>query len=211
MAEAPHSYTSRRALRTPGFWLLLFGYGMNLAALNSVLAHAIPFATDASFSRASASMALAVNGLGNLLSKAVWGYGLQRIPPRRLAVTAFCLGGVGVGLMLLAAASASPVQLFAGFFCYGFGFGGTIPISEYLWVSYFGRAHIGEIRGLAQLLMIVGPTAGPVLVGAGYDLYGNYRLAFMVIIAVYLVGGLLVGLSRAPHEQPRPESKVSLR
>ena len=196
-----------QAVRTPGFWLLLFGYSMNQAALTSVLAHAIPFATDASFSRTTASLALAVNGLGNLLSKAVWGYCLQRFPPRRLAVAAFSLGGTGVALMLLAASSSDLLGnggsatklLFAGFFCYGFGFGGTIPISEYLWVSYFGRAHIGAVRGVSQPLMIVGPTIGPVLVGVGYDLTGSYRLAFLAIIAAYLLGALLVAISRAPQ------------
>ena len=206
-ATEPPSYTSGQALRTPGFWLLLFGYSMNQAALSSVLAHAIPFATDASFSRTTASLALAVNGLGNLLSKAVWGYCLQRFPPRRLAVFAFSLGGTGVALMLLAASSAERLGnggsaaglLFAGFFCYGFGFGGTIPVSEYLWVSYFGRAHIGAIRGVSQPLTIIGPTIGPVLVGVGFDLTGSYRLAFIAVIATYLLGALLVAISRAPQ------------
>ena len=206
-ADEPPSYTSGQALRTPGFWLLLLGYSMNQAALSSVLAHAIPFATDASFSRTTAALALAVNGLGNLLSKAVWGYCLQRFAARRLAVIAFSLGGTGVALMLLAASSADALGsegsatalLFAGFFCYGFGFGGTIPISEYLWVSYFGRAHIGAVRGVSQPLTIIGPTVGPVLVGLGYDMTGSYLLGFLAIIATYLLGALLVAISRAPQ------------
>lgn len=114
-------------------------------------------------------------------------------------MAAFSLGGAGVGMMLLAASTAEPALLFAGFFCYGFGFGGTIPISEYLWVSYFGRAHIGAIRGIAQPLTIIGPTVAPVLVGVGFDLQGSYRLAFIGIIAVYLLAGLLVGISRPPR------------
>ncbi len=193
------SYTGSQAVRSPGFWLLLFGYSMNQAALASVLVHAVPFATDASFSRRTAALALAVNGLGNLVSKAVWGYCLQRFPPRRLAMAAFSMGGAGVAMMLLAASTAEPALLFAGFFCYGFGFGGTIPISEYLWVSYFGRAHIGAIRGIAQPLTIIGPTVAPVLVGVGFDLQGSYRLGFIGIIVVYLLAALLVGISRPPR------------
>lgn len=201
MQDAP-SLTSRQAVRSPGFWLLLLGYGFNQAALSSVLAHAVPFASDASFSRGAASLALAVNGLGNLLSKAVWGYCLQRYPARRLAIAAFSLGAVGVAQMLLAAASGSSLLLFSGFFCYGFGFGGTIPISEYLWVTYFGRAHIGAIRGIAQPLTAAGPTLGPVLVGAAYDLSNSYRAGFLAIIGAYLAGAVLVGVSRAPQAGP---------
>ena len=199
--DEPPSYTSRQAMRTSGFWLLLLGYSMNQAALASVLAHAIPFATDASFTRRTAALALAVNGLGNLLSKAVWGYCLQHYPPRALAVTAFSLGGTGVGLMLLSAATSQPAFLFAGFFLYGFGFGGTIPISESLWVTYFGRAHIGAVRGVAQPLTVIGPTVAPVLVGVAYDLQGNYQLGFLAIIAVYLLAALLVSISRPPRTE----------
>lgn len=201
-ATEPRSYTSRQALRTPGFWLLLLGYSMNQAALASVLAHAVPFATDASFFRRMASLALAVNGLGNLLSKAVWGYCLQRYPPRWLAVAAFSLGGAGVGLMLLSAAAADAALLFAGFFLYGFGFGGTIPIGESLWVTYFGRAHIGAVRGVAQPLTVIGPTVAPVLVGVVYDLQGSYQLGFLGIIGIYLLAALLVAVSRPPRLQP---------
>ena len=197
--QEPPSYTSRQALRTPGFWLLLLGYSMNQAALASVLAHAVPFATDASFTRRMAALALAVNGLGNLLSKAVWGYCLQRYPPRALAVAAFSMGGTGVALMLLSAATAQPAFLFAGFFLYGFGFGGTIPISESLWVTYFGRAHIGAVRGVAQPLTVIGPTVAPVLVGVAYDLLGTYQLGFLGIIAIYLLAAVLVAVSRPPR------------
>ncbi len=208
--DEPPSFTSRQALRTSGFWLLLLGYSMNQAALASVLAHAVPFATDASFTRRMAALALAVNGLGNLMSKAVWGYCLQRYPPRALAVSAFSLGGTGVALMLLSAATAQPASLFAGFFLYGFGFGGTIPISESLWVTYFGRAHIGAVRGVAQPLTVIGPTVAPVLVGVAYDLQGTYQLGFLGIIAIYLLAALLVAVSRPPKlESTQPNTPNS--
>ena len=48
----PPSLTRSQALRTSGFWLLTAGFGLNLAALSAILIHAIPFATEAGFSRA---------------------------------------------------------------------------------------------------------------------------------------------------------------
>ena len=98
-------------------------------------------------------------------------------------------------------ATAEQAFLFAGFFLYGFGFGGTIPISESLWVSYFGRAHIGAVRGVAQPLTVIGPTVAPVLVGVAYDLQGSYQLGFLGIIGVYLLAGLLVAVSRPPRTE----------
>ena len=161
--DETNSLTKSAAVRTKAFWLLVIGFSLNLAALSSVLFHAIPFATEANFSRSVAAIALTVNGLGNFLSKAVWGYSLQHMAPKRLVVTAFSISSVGVGFMLIAAAVGAQAILFLGFFLYGFGFGGTIPLGESLWAYYFGRAHIGAIRGISQPLTIIGPTLGPVL------------------------------------------------
>lgn len=197
------SFTRAEALRTRSFWLLVIGFGLNTAALFSVWVHAIPFATAAGFTRTTAALAVTINGLGNLLSKAVWGYTLQRFDPRWLIITAYSISATGVGLMLLAAWQGQAWLLFPAFFLYGFGFGGTIPLGEFIWASYFGRAHIGAIRGVGQLLTIAGPTFGPVLVGLWFDLAGTYGPAFVTIIGVYLTAALFIWMSRKPQSQGR--------
>ena len=170
-----------------------------MAALSSVLIHAIPFATDAGFTRSVAAIALAINGLGNLSSKAVWGYGLQRVQPRNLVLAALSFSSLGVGLMLTAAAVEEKSVLFFGFFLYGFGFGGTIPLSEFLWAKYFGRAHIGAIRGISFPITVLGTAIGPVLIGLWFDISQTYQPAFLAIVGVYLTGALLVWVSREPY------------
>jgi sugar phosphate permease len=202
VATEIRSFTRAQAVRTRGFWLLIVGFGLNQAALTSVLVHAIPFATDAGFSRSMAATALAVNGFGNLASKAVWGYGLQRVQPRKLVMAAYSLSSIGVGLMLIAADSGQVPILMIGFLLYGFGFGGTIPLSEFLWARYFGRAHIGAIRGVGYPITIVGTGIAPVLVGLSFDVSLTYQPAFLVIIGAYLSGAALVWISREPTPEP---------
>ena len=194
------SFTRGEAVRTSAFWLLLLGFAFNMAALISVLIHAIPFLTDAGFSRAIAASALAVNGLGNLASKAAWGYGLQRIHPRLLVLTAFTTSTAGVILILTAIATGQYAILFPAFFLYGFGFGGTIPLGEFTWAKYFGRRHIGAIRGLGNPVAILFAGLGPILIGLWFDLAGSYQPAFYAIIASFFIGGALVALSRDPHK-----------
>ena len=198
------SMTRTEALRTRAFWLLTGGFGLNFIALSSVLVHAIPFMTEAGFSRTIAALALAVNGVGNLASKAVWGYGLQRFETRYLVMAAFSVSSVGVALMVAATALEQQSVLFVGFFLYGFGFGGTIPISEFIWARYFGRGHIGAIRGISNPVSIVGTGIGPVLVGAWFDISGAYGAAFLAVIGAYIAGALVIGVSRAPVRSAYP-------
>ena len=196
-AEAP-SLDRRRAVRTRAFWLLTFGFMLNYAALTAVLIHAIPFVAESGFARAVAASALAVNGFGNLLSKVVWGYGLQRFETRLLAFAAFAASSAGVALIAAAAWTGETSILFCGFFIWGFGFGGTIPISEFIWARYFGRRHIGAIRGLSNPISIVGTGVGPILMGAWRDAAGEYGAAFLAAICFYLAGAALIGMSREP-------------
>ena len=199
-----HSFTRREAVRTTGFWLLLFGFAFNMAALISVLVHAIPLLTESGFSRAIAASALAVNGLGNLASKAAWGYGLQRIHPRALVLTAFMISATGVILILVATVTGLYLILFPAFFMYGFGFGGTIPLGEFTWAKYFGRRHIGAIRGIGNPVAILFSGLGPILVGLWFDIVGAYQPAFYAIIASFFVGGILVAVSREPRHPNDP-------
>ena len=102
----------------------------------------------AGFSRAVASSALGVNGIGNLASKVVWGYSLQRFDARRLAAFAYSVSSIGVALLIIAGATGRQAALFPALFFYGFRFGGTVPVSEFLWARYFGRQHLGAMRGI---------------------------------------------------------------
>ena len=42
--------------------------------------------------------------------------------------------------------------LYAGFFLYGIGMGGTSILAEMIWANYFGRISLGKIRGMGSLL-----------------------------------------------------------
>ena len=197
-SSEPPSLDRPRAVRTRAFWLLTFGFMFNYAALTAVLVHAIPFVTESGFARTVAASALAVNGAGNLSSKIVWGYGLQRFETRLLVLSAFSVSSAGVALMAAAAWTGETAVLFAGFFLYGFGFGGTIPISEFIWARYFGRRHIGAIRGLSNPVSIIGTGVGPILMGAWRDAAGEYGAAFLAAICFYMAGAALIGASREP-------------
>lgn len=192
------TYTRPESIRTSGFWLLTLGYGLNAAALGSVLMYAIPFAGAAGFSRGIAATGLGINGLGNLSSKAVWGWGLQRFDPRRLAGVAFCTSATGVFIMLLGDLTHETIILMIGFYLYGFGFGGTIPISEFLWARYFGRRHIGAIRGISRPMTLLFSAGGPIATGLWFDTIGSYQGAFFTLACLYLLGAITINVSKAP-------------
>lgn len=202
-----NSYTRAEARRTRALWFLVVAFGLNQAAMSAMLVHAIPFVTDAGFTRAQASVGLALTGAANLSSKFVWGWTLQRLPVRRLSASAFAASATGVTLIVFAARADLLGLMWFGFFVWGFGFGGTIPIGEFIWARYFGRRYLGSVRGLAVPFTILFGSLGPISIALYFDATSRYGVAFGALAAVYVVGGLLILSSREPSSKiPQPQT-----
>ena len=207
--DAVNSYTRGEALRTRAFWLLIVGYALHTMGILAVLVHAIPFMTDSGFTRTEAALAIALNGGANLCSKFVWGYFLQRLHVRYLCATSLSACAVGVALMLISAYAGSLALMFIAFLCWGFGFGGTVPLSEFIWAKYFGRVHIGAVRGFSLPYIVVFQALGPILGGIYFDQFGSYAGVFAVFLAAHLIGAIAILASREPPaKQPSLPNSV---
>ena len=204
--DAANSYTRGEALRTSAIWLLVVGFGFNMMALSAVLVHAIPFMTDKGFKRTEVALAVAVNGGANVCSKFVSGYFLQRVHVRYLSTTTLSTSAISVALMLVSAHTGWFGRMFFAFFCWGFGFDGSVPLGEFIWGKYFGRVHIGAVHGLGIPFTIVFGATGPILAGFYFDAAGSYTGVFAGFVAVYLTGALAI-LAHASRHRSRFQTK----
>lgn len=197
-SDFDNSYTRSAALRTPGVWLITFGMACFMLAMSAVLLHGIPYMTDAGFSRTQAAAAVAVGGGGNLLSKFAWGWLLARTHVRVLFAFSFALAAAGGALMVAAAESGLEPLMYLAFLVWGLGFGGGIPLSEFIWAKYYGRRYLGAVRSVGVPFGIVFGASGGLIVARYYDAVGDYTGAWLALTGVYLVGAVLIAISREP-------------
>ncbi|MDA1062544.1 MAG: MFS transporter, partial [Chloroflexi bacterium] len=191
-----NSYTRHEAVRTRALWLLTLSFGFFGAAAFALLIHGIAFVTEAGFTRGEAAVAVAVAGAGNLLAKFVWGYMLARFHVRTLWASCFALLGAGVVLMLAADSAESLPLMFTGFFVWGLGFGGGVPLGEFIWARYFGRVHIGAVRSVGMPLGIFFGASGPLAASWLFDLTDAYAASWLAMLVLYALGALAVLVSR---------------
>jgi len=100
-----------------------------------------------------------------------------------------------LGTVMLSAGLAAAVwghtelalHAFAGLF--GAGQGMLLAVGNVVWVRYFGRAHLGSIRGTVWCCTVAGSGCGPLLMGIARDVWGGFGPA------IYLFLGLMAGLS----------------
>jgi Na+/melibiose symporter-like transporter len=193
-----NSYTRAEAIRTPAVWLITFGMAFFGLGMTAVLLHGIPFMTDAGMTRTQAAVAVALGGLGNLVSKFAWGWLLARFQVRLLFAFCFALAGVGAVLMVVADAAGQRWLMYVALFVWGAGFGGGIPLSEFIWAKYYGRRHLGAVRSVGVPFGIVFGASGGLIVARYYDAVGDYTGAWLALVCCYVIGAVLIAISREP-------------
>ena len=189
----------RESLRTRSLWTLSSGDLLMGIVTTSVVVHMVAFTTDAGISQAAASTAygtyLAVNSVGILL----FGTAADRFSLR--AMMTVCYSGTAIAMLFLfKLPSLGLLYVFAILF--GTCAGGRAALWPLALGECFGVVRIGSLLGWLAIPFMLGSALGPYLAGHIYDTTQEYRLFFLLCIAVSVVSGGLVSTMRNELRSP---------
>jgi MFS transporter, OFA family, oxalate/formate antiporter len=190
------NWTRAEALRTPVFWLVAAGLATLAMMGTGLFFHMVSiFAGNGLSPTVAASVYLPIavtTALLNLGSGAL----VDRIQLRSALAAALFLQA----LALWMAQHLATVPLA---FLYGIVLGASSGLARTLggfaWATYFGRAHLGSISGVAATLLIFGAALGPLPLGYARDLLGSYDLALTLLATVPLALGVASLFLRPPR------------
>lgn len=194
-AEAEPSFTRKQALRTGVFWLLCaVGFLTNAVGTALLLNHFSIMATTR-IERADALQVLAVYAAIQVAVTLGTGVLLDRYEPRRL---------VPLAMFLLAATCALPALgsgvvvswLYA--ICLGGAYGSQQAIGAAGYAQYFGRDHLGAIRGASFIFGIAGAAFGPIPFALSMEWAGSYFAALVGSCILSLMCGVASFVIRRP-------------
>ena len=194
-------YTVREALRTPAFWILAFFSMVGFMAQAGVSLHQTAHYVDAGVPQGQAALVATAFALGQIPGGMVWSLAGRRLPVRVMlsASAAWLAGGVfGIGFT-----GALGWGIFYGFL-FGAGVGGLHTLLRLAWADYYGRLHLGAIRGLTLPAQIGGQAIGPVVSGFMFDATGGYRGPFVIFGAAVGLSTLLVLAAVPPRRKDGP-------
>ena len=194
------SWSRSEAVRHPSFWLMIVGFTLFTYGWSTITIFRVPHFVERGLDPTLVAFSIAVDALVAIVVSVSLGRLSERVAPRYILA-------LGVGGLIVSASSLIIVDnvafLFAANIGYGFGFQTGHVAQSVMWANYFGRRHLGEIRGLTLPLTFgVGAAAFPVT-GLIRESTGVYTPAWVVAIAVLVVSaGLLVSI--------KPPRKVDL-
>jgi MFS family permease len=200
------SWTREEAMRTVTFWKLAATFSIVMLGISSVGVHRIPHFMDKGLDPGIVSLATALDAICAGISMFTIGMLGDRVAPRYLGALGFCILSVAIFLTIIG--ETVPV-MFLAMITFGFGIGGLVFLQNYLWAAYFGRVHLGSIRGTVMPITLLFGGIGAPLAGYVHDATGTYSGIWAAGLVLMLVGAVVLVFTppprrEAPLDEPVP-------
>jgi MFS family permease len=185
----------RDALGDRSFHLLFWGYFVCGLQIVFLALHLPAYLLDKGMPVNVGATAVALIGLFNVIGSFAAGVLGQKLSKKWLLSAIYLARSIAIGLFLLAPLSLWSVWLFSA--AIGLLWLSTVPLTNALVGQVWGVKYLGLLGGIIFLGHQIGSFLGAWLGGRFFDLYGNYDLAWGMII----VFGVFAALIHLPIDQ----------
>jgi len=187
-----------QARKTIGFWMIavaMISVGLVSTAFGF---HLISILGNQGFSPLEAAATFIPQTVGSLILAIVVGALMDRFHPRLGVIIAML--SLVVSMLMLFTVEPGFLGLVFGFLV-GASQGAIKGVDTVALVQYFGRAHIGEIRGWAHSIGLISTSAGPILLSLGLDIFGNYYVPSLILLVLPLTAIVLALIDKTPRDR----------
>ena len=198
--EEEYSFTKGEALRSRSFWILTLAMALAVVGITGYQAHWIPYFQERGFSLEVAASGVAVYGLFNIAGRLVWGYLAGKYNIRILMMLEGGLATVGVIFMLFI---FNPVMMVAWGVFQGINLAGFFLLQSIATAEFFGRDHIGAIRGLMTPFANGTRALAPLIIGILHDWQGSYTIPFLLVVGTWMLAVVAAYAIRPPRKPMR--------
>jgi len=183
------------ALKTLPFYLLILGSMCSIAAVSGTQQNLKLFLSlDQHYAQAESAQILSLVLAFSIVGRLLMGWLADRIPKKYIMLLIYMLVAMAIPLLFLAQTKTA-VLVFAVIF--GIGLGGDYMIIPLMTAEIFDLRILGRLLGLILTADGVAEAVSPWLIGHLRDVSGSYRIGFVVLIGMALLGATAVtGLPR---------------
>ena len=197
---ADMTWSRAEVLRTQAFWLIAITFGVANVGVVGLNLHVFAYVSDIGYPAMVAATVMSIIAFTQLSSTLFWGFLSERVDIRKATMLMFLIQTLGLSLAI---ATTELMAVYAGFFLYGIGLGGSQVLQEIVWASYFGRISLGRVRGLGMLITQFFSAGGPPFFGFLFDATKSYFTSFVIFTIALIISAFLILLARPPQKQAK--------
>ncbi len=191
------NWTVKEAMRTRAFWFILFCVSIPALVNTGLTFHLFSILGEQGVPGSTAALILSIMAIVGFPVTMASGFILERVNVHIVLGLSFI--GQMVFILLL---TQVHTYVLAIIFAVLWGIiGGIERITlNIIWPDYFGRKHLGSIKGIATTTMVIGSAFGPLPFGIAYDVFGGYTEILLIILIFPILGTIAAFMSPPPKK-----------
>ncbi|TCT12139.1 cyanate permease [Natranaerovirga pectinivora] len=192
------SWTLNEAVKTRSFWLMLFNIAVPSMISTGIVFHFYSIIGENGLDRTVATLVLSTMAMVSFPVTFLAGYIVDKIKVQYVMVAMFIIELVGI-IILINSRHIAIVLLFGITSGLVKGLNGVCV--NYVWANYYGRKHLGSIKGASMTIGVIGSAFGPLPFGFAFDYFKGYK-EILIVMMVFALLGIISALSA-----PKPIKK----
>lgn len=185
------SFTLKESMRTKEFWFIGIISMIVPMVTTGMMFHFFSIMNLQGLQEETAAFAIGLISLPGFFMPLVSGLIIDRY--RSKYIIAITLSVIALDLLFMLIVS-NLFMAIAFMLIYGSATNVQNLTLNIIWVKYFGRKHLGSIRGVATVFTVFGSAFGTIPFGLSYDITGNY-IAVFIIMSIICFAALSMALS----------------
>ena len=195
MADSERSWTVSEAMKTRALWLLIFAGTAQSLVGTGVMFHQVSIMTSKGFSASTAASVFGIIAPMLIVGQFVSGFLADRFPPRYLLAAGQVVIVIAM-LILLGTSELWHAYVYGAVLGINMGF--LMNTNQVVWPSYFGRQHLGSIRGITNFGMMTAAALGPLPLALAVDQSDSYTLGLIAYMCLPPLCGLAALFAGSP-------------
>ncbi|WP_139822775.1 MFS transporter [Tuberibacillus sp. Marseille-P3662] len=190
-------WTLQEARKTRAFWFILFCVSLPAMINTAITFHLFRIFEMHDLSAGTASLVLSLMATIGFPVTLVAGFVLERIAVNKVIGLSF-IGQLVFLVLLLFMHSFLSAILFG--VLWGIMNGFERITVNLIWPDYFGRKHLGSIRGMAQTFTVIGSAVGPLPLGFAFEQFNSFNGAIIAMMIFPFLGVLAAFSASKPNK-----------
>jgi MFS family permease len=195
-ALSEYSFTLKQAIRTRELWMMVAIQSIMLMSLSPVLFHQVAYFQDKGIDLKTATSLATTLAFFAVVAKIPWGYFSEKVNVRWVMSLCLILSGLSLFIVVWAD-SLRMLYIYAAL--HGLTMGGVPTVMNVAWAVYFGRRHMGTIRGFVTPVGNIVGAFSPIYAGWAWSTETSYDMPFAVFAVAWILGGIVSLATKNPQ------------
>jgi MFS family permease len=192
------SFTPQQARRTPAYWIATVNVALWAMIITAIFFNLLSIFADLGISPEIAAATYTTYAAASLITQLLLGSAANKGPLQVLLLVS--MGSLAGGIAVLTGA-VTPLIAHSYAVLIGVSTGLVALVGGTMFARYYGRAHLGKIRGSVLTAQVAGSSLGPFITGVIFDLTGSFSLSLWIFVVILIPASLASLMAVQP---PKP-------